>query len=451
MSSERWRISRRTLLRGIGATMALPMLDVMGGKAMAAEAAKAPLRTAFMYIPNGVIGPDWMPDISKVGADYTLPKSLKALEPVRKKMLVMTGLCHDKAKANGDGAGDHARCAGTFLTGVQVRKTDGKDIHAGTSVDQVMAQKIGMKTPLSSLELGAEGGRQAGNCDSGYSCAYSSNISWRSPTTPNAKEINPRAVFERLFGDSKAVESKREAAKRELYRRSVLDVVLSDAKDLRGKVSNHDQRKLDEYLDSVREIEKRIQAEEGNARAKLPPDLDVPEGVPTEYAEHLHLMMDLMVVAFQTDMTRVTTFMYSNAGSNRSYPFIGVREGHHSLSHHRGDAEKMAQLQKIDEFHIEQFAYMLQKMDSIKEGDGTLLDHSMIMYGSAIGDGNRHNHDDLPAILAGGGNGTLTPGRHVHYEAETPMANLFLSMLDRMDASVDQFGDSTGRLDQLKV
>jgi len=454
MSSKKWQISRRTVLRGVGASMALPLLDaMMPTSAMAASvpANAAPLRSGFLFVPNGVIVPDWKP--TKEGADYDMPPTLKALEPMRDRLMVVTGLSHDKARANGDGAGDHARSSGTFLTGVQVRKTSGKDIKAGVSVDQVMAQKIGDQTPLASLELGCEAGRQAGNCDSGYSCAYSSNISWRGPSTPTAKEINPRLVFERMFGDTKEVQSKREAAKKAKYRASVLDLVLNDAKDLRGKVGGADQRKLDEYLDSVREIEKRVQMSEGEARRKLPPDLSIPEGVPRDYAEHIRVMMDLMIVAFQTDTTRVSSFMYANEGSNKSFPDIGVRGGHHSLSHHGGNKEKIEQIKKIDKFHIDQLAYMLKKMGSIKEGDGTLLDHSMLLYGCAISDGNRHNHDDLPILLAGGANGTVTTGRHVAYprKQRIPLCNLFMSMLDRMDSSVDAIGDSTGRLNDLKV
>ena len=385
---------------------------------------------------------DWTP--TQVGADYELTDILKPLENVKDKMLVLSGLTADKARANGDGGGDHARAMAAFLTGAQPRKTDGADIHAGVSVDQVAASHVGSRTRMPSLELGIDPGRRAGNCDSGYSCVYSSTLSWRSATQPLPKEVNPKLAFERLF--STLPDTERE--ERDQRRKSILDFVMQDSKDLRRHVTGNDVRKLDEYFSSIRDIELRIEAAE-----KFPPvespDYTVPEEIPEDYQEHLHLMMDLMVLAFQADVTRVTTFVLANEGSNRPYPFVDVSEGHHYLSHHSGDEEKIEKIKRIDVFHSEQLAYFLEKLAATSEGDGSLLDHSMILYGSGNADGNRHSHHDLPIILAGGGCGTLKTGRHIRYPKETPLNNLWLSMLNRMDVEVARIGDSTGSLSGL--
>lgn len=440
------RLSRRTALKGVGATLALPILDAMLPKAAwAAPEQLVKNRAAFVFFPNGVIVDDWFPKQS--GAKFDLPKTLQPLKPYQQDVLVFSGLAHDKARANGDGAGDHARSSAAFLTSSQPRKTNGADIHAGKSIDQVIADQIGQETRLPSLELGIEAGRQAGNCDSGYSCAYSSNISWKAPTTPTGKEINPRAVFERMFGSGEDATAQ---AKRNFYRQSILDFVADDTARLTKQLGGNDRRKLDEYFTSVREIEQRIERA-SNLDESRRPNMEAPEGIPKEWAAHVQLMFDLMVIAFQTDTTRVCTFMLANEGSNRSYKEIGVSEGHHQLSHHKNDQEIMAQIQKIDEYLVSQYAQFLGKLKNIKEGDGTLLDHSMIVYGCAIADGNRHSHHNLPVIVGGRGNGTLTPGRHVKYDQEVPMANLFLSIADRMGASTDSFGDSNGRAAQLTV
>jgi hypothetical protein len=442
------RISRRTVLRGLGTAVALPWLEAMAPAAgAAAKAGKPPVRMAFLYVPNGVHMKDWTPEAE--GTDFTLPNTLRPLEAFREDMLVLTGLTQDNARAKGDGGGDHARALASFLTGCHPRKTDGADIQAGVSVDQVAAQRIGRATRFPSLELGIEGGRQAGNCDSGYSCAYSSNIAWRSPTTPVPKEINPRLVFERLFGGEDADESAATRARRQKTRRSILDFVREDAKSLSNRLGANDRRKLDEYLSSVRELEVRVARSEGASEAG-PADLARPAGIPRELADHYTLMSDLLALAFQGDLTRVATFVYANEGSNRSYPFLGVPEGHHELSHHGRDPKKQEKIAKINKFHIEQFAYLLGKLKATREGDGSLLDHMMIVYGSGIGDGNRHNHDDLPVLLVGKGGGTIATGRHVRYEDETPLNNLFLSMLDRVDAPVEELGDSNGRLPKLQ-
>jgi hypothetical protein len=439
-------LSRRTVLKGMGATLALPVLDAMVPKAAwAAPEQLVKNRSAFVFFPNGVIMDDWYP--KQTGANFDLPKSLKSLKDHQQDLLVISGLAHDKARANGDGAGDHARSSAAFLTGSQPRKTDGADIHLGKSIDQLMAEQVGQDSRLPSLELGIEAGRQAGRCDSGYSCAYQSNISWKSPTTPTGKEVNPRAVFERMFGTGEDDKARRQ---REFYRKSVLDFVTTDADKLKKQLGTNDRRKLDEYFTSVREIEQRIERSAAESQQAMP-DMEIPAGIPKDWAEHVRLMFDLMVVAFQTDTTRICTFMLANEGSNRRYKEVGVNEGHHQLSHHKNDKEKMALIQKIDEYLVQQFAWFLDRLKSIQEGDGTLLDHSMIVYGCAISDGNRHWHHDLPIILAGRGNGTIDPGRHVKYDSETPMNNLFLAMLDRMGGTEDRFGDSTGRVSGLTV
>jgi hypothetical protein len=441
------RISRRAALRGLGVAVALPALEGMAPlRVFAGEAPQHPLRMAFFSIPNGVNNAYWFP--KDVGSAYVLPKTLAPLEPVKDDLLVISGLAHDKAKANGDGPGDHARSNATYLTGCQARKTDGRDIRAGISVDQLAAERIGAKSRLASIELGCEKGAMAGNCDSGYSCAYSSAISWKSPTLPMPKEINPRSVFTRLFGDPNQLAEERDRAKQALYRRSVLDLVSADAKTLDRDLGLADRRKLEEYLEAVRTVEKQIQAAEKEESRRMP-DMEAPEGIPSEFPAYVKLMMDLLVVAFQSDTSRIATFVMANEGSNRTFPWIEVRDGHHSLSHHGGNVEKTEKIQKIDQFYVEQFSYVVQKMKSIPEGDGTLLDHSMLVYGGAIGDGNRHNHDELPILLAGNAQGSIKTGRHVRYPRGTPLCNLFLSMLDRVGVREETFGDGTGRLNDL--
>ncbi|QDU41074.1 hypothetical protein Mal4_54390 [Maioricimonas rarisocia] len=439
-------LARRTFLQGVGATLALPMLDAMRPARAAAAAGSAPRRMAYVFFPNGAIMPDWKPE--GVGADYELPRTLQPLARHKSDLLVISGLAHDMARAHGDGAGDHARSCATFLTGSHPRKTDGADIEVGVSVDQVAASEIGNQTRLPSLELGIEAGRQAGSCDSGYSCAYSSNISWKSATTPMAKEINPRAVFERLFGNG--VDDAKARAERNFYRKSILDFVSDDAARLRSQLGQTDRRKLDEYLTSVREIEQRIEQSDVETKRQIP-DMPMPEGVPSELSQHIRLMYDLMLVAFQTDSTRIATFMLANEGSNRAYREVEVKDGHHQLSHHRDDEKKVAQLQKIDQFLIEQFAYFLDRLKATPDGEGTLLDHTMITYGCAISDGNRHRHEDLPCLVAGKGGGAVTTGRHMKIESETPMANLFLSQLEAVGVQRDRLGDSTGKLPGLTV
>ncbi len=445
-----WQIPRRTLLKGLGTALALPLFDAMVPQLSRAATSTAapPNRLAVLFVPNGVQMREWTPGTE--GADYALSPILQGLEPHRQDFLVLSGLTQAKARANGDGGGDHARSAATFLTGCQPYKTNGANIRAGLSADQAAAERVGRHTKLASLELGCDRGSQSGNCDSGYSCAYSANISWRTPSTPMVKEVNPRIVFERLFGNHHVGESAESRARRLRYRQSVLDFVRDDASRLKQRLGQTDQRKLEEYLAGVRELELRIERAEQFAQRDLPATPE-PTGIPDGYADHIRLMSDLFVLAFQTDLTRVVTFMYANEGSNRSYGFIDVPDGHHELTHHGGNEEKQAKIAKINQFHLEQFAYLLERMKAIPEGEGNLLDNSMVVYGSGIGDGNRHNHDDLPLLLAGRGCGTLAPGRHVRYANETPLNNLWLALLHRMEVDVESLGDSTGRLGSLLV
>jgi hypothetical protein len=454
------RIPRRTFLRGLGVSVALPLLDGMAtatSRGVASRDGQGPCRLVFCYVPNGAHMPDWTPD--KEGRDYSLPPILEPLAPFQQDLLVMSGLAHDKSRANGDGGGDHARSVATFLTGCQAVKTAGKSIRVGISVDQLAARHRGGETPLPSLELGCERGRQAGACDTGYSCVYSSNMSWRTPSAAMPKEVNPRLVFDRLFGDGDPASLRQRGDKRQRYRKSVLDFVRDDAVRLKSQLGRTDRRKLDEYLASVRQVERQVaqwsdrersgQTPHGSADGT--PRLARPEGIPKDYGAHLRLMEDLIVLAFQGDTTRIVTFMFANAGSNRSYRVIGVPDGHHSLSHHGGNKEKQQKISKINRFHVTQFAHLLERLRATREGPRTLLDNSLVVYGSGIGDGNRHNHNELPIVLAGRGGGAIDTGRHVRYAKDTPLMNLYLAMLNVFGAPVERAGDSTGRLDGLLV
>ena len=441
-------ISRRLVLKGLSTAVALPWLEAMGPLSAWADEASptktAPNRMAFLYVPNGKNMADWTP--ASEGAGFELTPILEPLAPVKDDILVLTGLTADGARPHGDGGGDHARALAAFLTGAHPVKTDGTDIRNGISVDQVAASRIGDQTRLASLEIGCEPGAMAGNCDSGYSCVYSSTMAWRSATQPLPKEVNPKLVFERLFGSGAGADR----AKRDKLRQSILDFVREDTRDLTGKLGKSDQRKLDEYFTSIRDIEQRISRAASLPEVKTP-DFPVPTGVPGNYEEHVRLMCDLMVLAFQTDQTRVCSFVLVNEGSNKAYPFIGVAEGHHDLSHHGNDAKKKEKIREINKFHVSQLSYLLQKLKAIPEGDGTLLDHCMIAYGSANSDGNAHNHDDLPVLLAGKGGRTIDTGRHIRFPKETPISNLWMSMLERMDVKVPFLGDSTGALSNLRL
>lgn len=450
MSSNK-PISRRIMLRGAGVTLALPWLEALSparaSRTGAGPPTTPPMRMAFLYVPNGMHMPDWTP--AKTGKDFKLPSTLQPLAPFRSHLTVLSGLTLNGARALGDGGGDHARSVAAFLTGAHPKKTDGEDIHNGTSVDQLAASRIGTRTRLPSVELGLERSAQAGRCDSGYSCLYTSNMSWRSPTSPVAKEINPAAVFDRLF-DLPDGQSLATRAKQHKYKTSILDLVVEDAKSLQRKLGAPDQRKLEEYLFAVRDVERRIMrtGKQHGPDSKVP-NYPRPKETPRDFEKHARLMFDLMALAFQTDATRIITFMYTNAGSNRAYPQIGVRAGHHNLSHHGNDPKKQAQISKINHYHVTLLTHLIGKLASFTEGNETLLDHCMVMYGSGIGDGNRHNHDNLPIILLGKGRGTIDAGRHLKYARNTPLTNLYVSMLERMGVDVPTFGDSTGKLNGL--
>ena len=438
-------LARRTFLRGLGTTLAIPFLDAMVPALKAGTAAKPAVRTAFVYVPNGIIMKDWTPAAEGSGWDFLA--TMKAMEPYRENMLVMSGLAQVNGRALGDGAGDHARAGATWLTGVHPKKTE-VDIHAGISADQVLARELGKATQLGSLEIGLESPSLAGDCDSGYSCAYTNTISWRNPTTPMPVEVNPRAVFERMFGDGESTDAaSRLAAMKE--QSSILDYIRGDAARLSSGLGSADRNKLDQYLEAIRDIERRIQkAEEQNATMKMPV-MERPTGIPEEFEDHAHLMMDLLALAFQADMTRVVSFMMAREGSNRSYRSIGVNDGHHSCTHHMNDPEKIAKTQKINTHHVETFAYLIQKLKSTPDGEGTLLDHSQILYGSSISDGNAHTHHDLPILLVGSAAGQVKGGRHLRYPKETPLNNLLLRMMAQAGVQEEKLGDSTGEMKPL--
>ncbi len=453
---DRFRISRRTMLRGIGTALALPTLEAMlpthtfaAPSAQSPPGTDPPIRMAFLCVPNGKHMPDWTP--TQEGKDFEVQSILQPVAKFKSEMLLLSGLTLNGGRDLGDGPGDHARSCASFLTSAHPKKTHGADIRNGVSIDQVLATATGTRTRFASLELGVEPSAQSGNCDSGYSCAYSSNISWRTETTPVAKEINPASVFDRLFGAGTPTEQDHAKSKRSRLKKSVLDFVLDDAQHLRLKLGSIDQRKLDEYMYAVRDVERRlVGVTKIDGQEADPGNYPRPNGIPKEFTDHVRLMFDLMALAFQTDSTRVITLMYVNEGSNRSYKEIEVSEGHHDLSHHGNDAGKQAKISKINQFHVSLLGHFLDRLQSITEGSGTLLDQSLIVYGSGIGDGNRHNHDDLPIVTFGRAGGKVAPGRHIRYPKETPLANLYLSTLDMAGASVESFGDSQGRLDHLQ-
>jgi hypothetical protein len=447
--NKNWHIPRRKFLRGLGTIIALPMLDAMlpsmsaFAQTVGNTSSGFPKRLAFVYVPQGKNMEDWTP--KTFGENYDLPMILEPLKDHQKDFNLITGLALEQANSMGDGGGDHARASATYLTGCHPKKTAGADIKAGISVDQIAATKIGGQTRLPSLELSCDGGQRAGSCDSGYSCSYQFNLSWLSETQPANPEVNPRAVFDRLFASSNQGETQEAQARRTLLNKSVLDFALDDASRFQKNLGATDRRKLDEYLTAVREIELRVERAE-KFHIAVPDGVTAPEMF-ENYEQQVRLMFDMLALAFQTDSTRVSTFIMAHDGSNRPYPFIGVSDGHHDLSHHRGDEHKKALIAKINRFHTTQLAYFLQKLKSIKEGDGNLLDNSMIVYGSGISDGNKHLHENLPILVAGHGGGSITPGRHLQVDDMTPVTNLYLSLLDRMGAPAERVGDSTGKLE----
>ncbi len=445
-------LSRRHFLRGLGACMALPAFASLDAVRLlaspvddaSASAKKAPVRMAFLYVPNGIIPSTWWPE-GNGGAEFELPRTLQPLAKVRHQIQVISGLDDISANAGPDGAGDHARAGGTFLTGVRIKKTAGSDIYAGPSIDQVVARQIGHLTRFPSLELSCDAVRKAGNCDSGYSCAYGYNLAWRSPTQPLTPEPNPRLVFERLFGTGSPGERQQNLKRRQVEQHSILDFVLEDARALQQQLDGRDRQKLDQYLTCVREIEQRIERAE-----QLPltdPAAEAPPGIPPSFAEHIQLMFDMLRLAFQTDATRISTMLLAGEGSNRSFSEIGISEGHHNLTHHQNNPDMVSKVKEIDLWYAKQLGQFLEKLEETPDVDGhSLLHNCMIVYGSGNADGNRHTHSNLPILLAGAGGGGLQTGRYVK-AGGVPLTNLFLSMADHMGVQgLERHGDSTGRL-----
>ena len=441
-------LPRRTFLRGLGVSVALPLLDGMvpafaAGRTAGARAVK---RLGAIYVPNGVEMRMWTP--KGEGTAFEFPLILEPLEAFRGQTLVLSGLADKPAvPAPGEGIGDHARASATWLTGVRAKKTEGPDIRAGVSVDQIVAQHLGQETQLASLELALDSVEVLGACDAGYSCAYANTIAWRTATTPLPMENNPRAVFERLFGASDSTDAATRAARIE-QDRSILDFVTAEVAALRRRLGPSDTGKLTEYLEAVRDVERRIQTAERQSTRELPV-VAQPMGIPDTFDAHAKLMYDLLALAYQCDLTRVATFMIGKEVSGRSYPEIGVPDGHHACSHHQNDPVKLEKLAKINQYHVQHFAYFLEKLRQTPDGDGSLLDHSVFVYGSGISDGNIHFHLDLPMLVVGGGAGTLRGGRHLKYASDTPLSNLYVALLDKLGLPVEQFGDSTGQLEYL--
>jgi hypothetical protein len=400
----------------------------------------------FVYVPNGMDIRNWVLDYE--GPLTKLSRIMQPLEPYKSDITVLANLTHNNGRALLDGAGDHGRCCGSYLTGVQPKKS-AVDIKCGISCDQIVANAIGSQTRFPSLELGMEDVRQAGDCDSGYSCAYTNNLAWRSETQPLPPILDPRALFERLFG--KGAELSPEArALRARYRKSILDFVTDDTRKLQTGLGPTDRRTLDEYLSSIRDIELQLQKAERD-NAQIDPKMEKPYGVPADFAEHFKLMTDMLTVALQADLSRVFTFLVTREGTSRSYREIGIADGHHPLTHHRNDPALMEKVAQINTYHVKQFAGWVEKLKSIKEGDRSLLDNCMIVYGAGLADGNRHNHEDLPTLIAGRGGDYIKTGRRMVFRKETPMSNLFLTMMDRMGVHAEHFGDSTGRAQGLDL
>jgi hypothetical protein len=436
---NRSRLTRRTLLRSAGVSIALPWLEALLPAATPSTAAP-PRRVVFMYAPTGKHMADWTPRDEGVVAE--LPPTLLPLQAWKSQVTILSGLAQRNANANGEGPGDHARAMATFLTGCRPRKTAGDDVHVGVSIDQVLAASVGRATRLPSLEVGCEGGRAGGTCDNGYSCAYQTNLSWRTPSSPMPKETDPRVVFDRLFGDRVRLESDSARVRRERERRSILDFVAEDATYLRQDLGSGDRHRLDEYLTSIREVERRLQQSQptlaiGQER------LVRPGGVSENFAAHARLLVDLAALALQADLTRVVTFVLGNDGSNRSYREVGVAEGHHDVSHHGHDPARLEKLRRINRLHVSQLAYLLGRLHGIPQGARTLLDQCVIVYGSGISDGDRHNHEELPILLAGGGGSIHRGGQHIRYVEGTPLCNLYLNLQEALGLQATRFGDST--------
>jgi hypothetical protein len=439
-------ISRRTVLRGLGTTIALPLLDAMVPALTALQKTPAaPVRRlGVVYHPNGVIYENWLP--KGTGRDFTLSPVLEPLEPFRNQLIVVTNLSSHQAEALGDGGGDHSRASGTYLTGVHVKKSDSV-VGNGMSMDQIAAKSFERETQLSSLQLTADDNSLVGACDVGYSCAYSSTLSWLTPTLPLMAENNPRVVFERLFGSSESTDP-RVRASRLRRDRSILDSVNARVRELQQTLGASDSRKMSDYLESLRDVERRIQKAEEQSTKEIP-DVQRPAGVPDGFQPHVELLYDLQLLAYQSDLTRVITFMYGREQTGRPYPQIGIPEPHHPLTHHQNDAEKMRKCTVIQTYHVRLFASYLEKLRATPDGDGTLLDNLVLLYGGGISNSDRHTHGPLPTLLLGGGAGTLRGGRHLVYPQDTPLTNLQLTLLDKMGVPTERLGDSTGRFTEL--
>ena len=448
MFITKMHLPRRTVLRGLGAALALPLLDGMVPALTALQnTAAAPIkRFGVFYVPNGMSMPYWFPKTE--GPLDELPPTLASLNPHKDRVVLCGGLDDESANLV-KGGGDHARSAGTFLTCVPFKITNGADVFASVSMDQMAARETSKETQISSLELGIESNSMVGNCDGGASCAYTNTIAWRTPTTPLPIENDPRAVFERLFGTSGSTDPAARQARLDRDR-SILDAVGAELKDLERVIGAGDRVKLDEYVDSVRDIERRIQMAEDQNTRELPV-VDQPVGVPTDYVEHAHLMMDLLALAYQTDLTRISTFMLAREVSGRAYPEIGVSDSHHPLSHHQDEPAKLERLHKINQHHFAQFAYLVDKLANIAEGDGSMLDSTLFLYGTGISDSNTHFHDDLPIAVVGGKAAGIHGGRYVRYPQDTPLANLHMTVLEMMGVPPESFGDGTGNLTRLTV
>ncbi|HWF12000.1 MAG TPA: DUF1552 domain-containing protein [Bryobacteraceae bacterium] len=435
-------LPRRAFLRGMGAAVSLPLLDSMipASTALAATAANPKSRLCFIYVPHGAVMDKFTPAAEGTGFEFT--QILQPLAPYRDRLTIISGLANKAAESQGDGGGDHSRSGPSFLSGVHPKRTEGEDIQAGITIDQIAAERIGQDTPLPSLELGTEDTGLVGVCDVGYSCAYMNSIAWKTPSTPLPMEINPRIVFERLFGDGSSTEER--LANRQADR-SILDSVTKETARLGNGLGARDRSRVSEYLDNIREIERRIQKAEQQASTAVLPE--TPIGVPESFEEHAKLMYDLQALAYQADITRISTFMLARDLSQRTYPQVGVPEPHHATSHHGNNPATIAKLAKINTYHVTLLASFVERLKATPDGDGNLLDHTMILYGSSMSNPNEHNHFPLPLLLIGGGSGHLKGGRHVKFAERTPMSNMLLAVMDKSGIHMDKLGDSTGMLE----
>ena len=444
MSLSKKTLDRRTVLRGVGAALALPMLDAMvpALSGISGRAAEPVRRLGWVYAPNGMAMDAWRPAATE---SLELSPILGPLAPYREQTVVVSGLAQGQAEALGDGNGEHTRATATWLNGVHPRETEGPDVRAGMTADQIAAGQLGRTTPLSSLELAIDQDFLVGGCDNGYSCVYMNTIAWRDPTTPLPMQNNPRVVFERLFGEGGSTANRQSEVGKD---RSILDAITSDLARLQREVGSNDRARVTQYLDAVRAVERRLQLSEQHDTEL--PELERPVGIPESYQEHVELMFDLMALAYQVDMTRVFTFMLGRELNGRAYPEIGIPDSHHGVSHHRDDPDRLAQMARINTYHVSLFGHFLDELANTPDGDGSLLDHSLLMYGAALSDSNKHSHFDLPLLLVGGSAGQLKGGRHLRYPRDTPMTNLLVSQLDKAGVRLDDgLGDSTGRLVEL--